>query len=163
MCRKILIYLILVKIFLCISRCKMEKTLKCVKSLLLGACFLDPLWVWGGWVWIIWSVEATPFFTLVWWNVRGLLNLKVFCLSLWLTQRYICPLLFLTPRLPGFLIGRRLNSHALELLQLDRALCRLGPHQLSDPEIRQVSQPACSRFHILMFRQIFMMSCALLG
>lgn len=56
------------------------------------------------------------------------------------TQRHISPLLFLTPRLPGFLIGRRLNSHALELLQLDRALSRLGPHQLSDSEIRQVSQ-----------------------
>ncbi|XP_041801254.1 LETM1 domain-containing protein 1 isoform X2 [Chelmon rostratus] len=52
-------------------------------------------------------------------------------------MRHISPLLFLTPRLPGFLIGRRLNSHALELLQLDRALSRLGPHQLSDSEIRQ--------------------------
>ncbi|XP_040909552.1 LETM1 domain-containing protein 1 [Toxotes jaculatrix] len=52
-------------------------------------------------------------------------------------MRHISPLLFLTPRLPGFLIGRRLNSHALELLQLDRALSRLGPHQLSDSELRQ--------------------------
>ncbi|XP_076597341.1 LETM1 domain-containing protein 1 isoform X2 [Chaetodon auriga] len=52
-------------------------------------------------------------------------------------MRRISPLLFLTPRLPGFLIGRRLNSHALELLQLDRALVRLGPHQLSDSEIRE--------------------------
>ncbi|CAL8367105.1 unnamed protein product [Lota lota] len=52
-------------------------------------------------------------------------------------MRHICPLLFLTPRLPGFLIGRRLNSHALELLQLDRALSRLGPHQLSDSELKQ--------------------------
>ncbi|XP_044068580.1 LETM1 domain-containing protein 1 isoform X2 [Siniperca chuatsi] len=52
-------------------------------------------------------------------------------------MRHISPLLFLTPRLPGFLIGRRLNSHALELLQLDRALSRLGPHQLSDSEVRQ--------------------------
>uniref|UniRef100_A0A1A7YZS4 LETM1 domain containing 1 n=1 Tax=Iconisemion striatum TaxID=60296 RepID=A0A1A7YZS4_9TELE len=52
-------------------------------------------------------------------------------------MRHVSPLLFLTPRLPGFLIGRRLNSHALELLQLDRALSRLGPHQLSDAELRQ--------------------------
>lgn len=57
-------------------------------------------------------------------------------------QRHISPLLFLTPRLPGFVIGRRLNSHALELLQLDRALSRLGPHQLSDAELRQVSRSA---------------------
>ena len=59
-------------------------------------------------------------------------------LPLWHNQRHICPLLFLTPRLPGFLIGRRLNSHALELLLLDRALRRLGPHQLSDSELKQV-------------------------
>ncbi|XP_040048784.1 LETM1 domain-containing protein 1 [Gasterosteus aculeatus] len=52
-------------------------------------------------------------------------------------MRHASPLLFLTPRLPGFLIGRRLNSHALELLQLDRALSRLGPHQLSESELRQ--------------------------
>ncbi|KAI3357733.1 hypothetical protein L3Q82_016140 [Scortum barcoo] len=52
-------------------------------------------------------------------------------------MRHISPLLFLTPRLPGFLIGQRLNSHALELLHLDRALSRLGPHQLSDAELRQ--------------------------
>ncbi|XP_019720663.1 LETM1 domain-containing protein 1 isoform X2 [Hippocampus comes] len=52
-------------------------------------------------------------------------------------MRNISPLLFLTPRLPGFLIGRRLTSHALELLQLDRALSKLGPHQLSDSEVRQ--------------------------
>ncbi|XP_037629169.1 LETM1 domain-containing protein 1 [Sebastes umbrosus] len=52
-------------------------------------------------------------------------------------MRHVSPLLFLTPRLPGFLIGRRLNSHGLELLQLDRALSRLGAHQLSEPELRQ--------------------------
>ncbi|KAL6119519.1 letmd1 [Pungitius sinensis] len=52
-------------------------------------------------------------------------------------MRHVSPLLFLTPRLPGFLMGRRLNSHALELLQLDRALSRLGPHQLSESELRQ--------------------------
>lgn len=52
-------------------------------------------------------------------------------------MRHLSQLLFLTPHLPGFLIGRRLNSHALELLQLDRALSRLGPHQLSDSELRQ--------------------------
>uniref|UniRef100_A0A673CMD5 LETM1 domain containing 1 n=1 Tax=Sphaeramia orbicularis TaxID=375764 RepID=A0A673CMD5_9TELE len=51
-------------------------------------------------------------------------------------MRHISPLLFLTPRLPGFLIGRRLNSHGLELLQLDRALSRLGLHQLSDSELK---------------------------
>lgn len=58
-------------------------------------------------------------------------------------KRNISPLLFLTPRLPGFLVGRRLTSHALELLQLDRALSKLGPHQLSDSEVRQV-QPLTS-------------------
>ncbi|TKS76794.1 LETM1 domain-containing protein 1 [Collichthys lucidus] len=52
-------------------------------------------------------------------------------------MRHISPLLFLTPRLPGFLISHRLNSHALELIQLDRALVRLGPHQLNDTEVRQ--------------------------
>ncbi|XP_036959033.1 LETM1 domain-containing protein 1 isoform X2 [Acanthopagrus latus] len=52
-------------------------------------------------------------------------------------MRHISPLLFLTPRLPGFLIGWRLNNHALELLQLDRALSRLGAHQLSDDELRE--------------------------
>lgn len=52
-------------------------------------------------------------------------------------MRHICPLLFLTPRLPSFLIGNRLSRHALELLQLDRALCKLGPHQLSDEELKQ--------------------------
>ncbi|XP_060913855.1 LETM1 domain-containing protein 1 [Labrus mixtus] len=52
-------------------------------------------------------------------------------------MRHISPLLFLTPRLPGFLIGWRLNNHAMELLQLDRALGRLGPHQLSEAELRQ--------------------------
>ncbi|PWA31690.1 hypothetical protein CCH79_00006460, partial [Gambusia affinis] len=52
-------------------------------------------------------------------------------------MRHISPLLFLTPRLPGFLIGRRLNSHAVELFQLDRALSRMGPHQLSEWELKQ--------------------------
>ncbi|KAG7281115.1 hypothetical protein CRUP_027652 [Coryphaenoides rupestris] len=58
----------------------------------------------------------------------------------WMTtehKRHICPLLFLTPRLPGFLVGRRLNKHAQELLRLDRALVRLGIHQLSDSELKQ--------------------------
>lgn len=59
------------------------------------------------------------------------------CYCAWM-QRQLSPLLFLTPRLPAFLIGRRLSSHALELLQLDRALARLGPHQLTDSEIREV-------------------------
>ncbi|KAM3618232.1 uncharacterized protein V6R79_017714 [Siganus canaliculatus] len=52
-------------------------------------------------------------------------------------MRHISPLLFLTPRLPSFVIGWRLKRHGLELLQLDRALSRLGPHQLSDSELRQ--------------------------
>ncbi|XP_076022271.1 LETM1 domain-containing protein 1 [Genypterus blacodes] len=52
-------------------------------------------------------------------------------------MRNLSPLLFLTPRLPGFLVGRRLNSHTLELLQLDRALSRLGPQELNDSELRQ--------------------------
>lgn len=69
-----LCYIIL--FFLCISRCKVEKTLKCMISLPWRAFFLDPLWVWAGWVGIRWSVEAPPFFPLVWWTVRGLLNLN---------------------------------------------------------------------------------------
>ncbi|XP_054465982.1 LETM1 domain-containing protein 1 [Anoplopoma fimbria] len=52
-------------------------------------------------------------------------------------MRLVSPLLFLTPRLPGVIVGRRLNSHALELLLLDRALIRMGPHQLSETELRQ--------------------------
>ncbi|KAK7884920.1 hypothetical protein WMY93_028043 [Mugilogobius chulae] len=52
-------------------------------------------------------------------------------------KRHLSRLLFLTPHLPVFMVGRRLNSHALELLHLDRALNRLGPHQLSDAELRQ--------------------------
>ncbi|XP_017562536.1 LETM1 domain-containing protein 1 [Pygocentrus nattereri] len=52
-------------------------------------------------------------------------------------MRHLCPLLFLTPRLPAFWIGRRLNSHALELMQLDRAIVRLGLHQLNDMELRE--------------------------
>ncbi|XP_051735512.1 LETM1 domain-containing protein 1 isoform X2 [Ctenopharyngodon idella] len=52
-------------------------------------------------------------------------------------MRHLCPLLFLTPRLPAFWIGRRLNSHALELMQLDRSIVRLGLHQLNDTELRE--------------------------
>ncbi|KTF90931.1 hypothetical protein cypCar_00007079 [Cyprinus carpio] len=52
-------------------------------------------------------------------------------------MRHLCALLFLTPRLPGFWIGRRLNSHAFELMQLDRAIVRLGLHQLNDTELRE--------------------------
>uniref|UniRef100_A0A9J8D2U4 LETM1 domain containing 1 n=1 Tax=Cyprinus carpio carpio TaxID=630221 RepID=A0A9J8D2U4_CYPCA len=51
--------------------------------------------------------------------------------------RHLCPLLFLTPRLPAFWIRRRLKSHALELMQLDRAIVRLGVHQLNDAELRE--------------------------
>ncbi|KAF1390102.1 hypothetical protein PFLUV_G00054630 [Perca fluviatilis] len=59
-------------------------------------------------------------------------------------MRLVSPLLFLTPYLPGFLIGRRLNNHGLVLLQLDRALSRLGPHQLSDSELRKWLQVSSS-------------------
>ncbi|KAJ3586945.1 hypothetical protein NHX12_013336 [Muraenolepis orangiensis] len=52
-------------------------------------------------------------------------------------MRHICPMLFLTPRLPGILIRRRLYDHAVELLLLDRALSRLGLNQLSDAELKQ--------------------------
>ncbi|XP_056304618.1 LETM1 domain-containing protein 1 isoform X2 [Danio aesculapii] len=52
-------------------------------------------------------------------------------------MRHLCPLLFLTPRLPAFWISGRLNSHALELMQLDRAIIRLGLHQLNDSELRE--------------------------
>ncbi|XP_034028955.1 LETM1 domain-containing protein 1-like isoform X2 [Thalassophryne amazonica] len=52
-------------------------------------------------------------------------------------MRHMCRLLFLTPHLPGFLIGRRLKSHVLELLLLDRALMRLRPQQLTESELKQ--------------------------
>uniref|UniRef100_A0A8C6UCC3 LETM1 domain containing 1 n=1 Tax=Neogobius melanostomus TaxID=47308 RepID=A0A8C6UCC3_9GOBI len=52
-------------------------------------------------------------------------------------NRQLSRLIFLTPHLPGFVVGRRLNSHALELLHLDRALSRLGPHQLNESELKQ--------------------------
>ncbi|KAK6308281.1 hypothetical protein J4Q44_G00215520 [Coregonus suidteri] len=35
------------------------------------------------------------------------------------------------------MIATRLNSHGIELLQLDRALSRHGLHQLDDSELRQ--------------------------
>lgn len=53
-------------------------------------------------------------------------------------QRHLCTLLFLTPRLPAFWISQRLNSHALELMHLDRAVINLGLHQLTDTELKQV-------------------------
>ncbi|KAJ0036276.1 hypothetical protein NQD34_004953 [Periophthalmus magnuspinnatus] len=59
------------------------------------------------------------------------------CLKDLCAKRQLSHLLFLTPHLPVFVVGRRLNSHALELLYLDRALSRLGPHQLSETELRQ--------------------------
>ncbi|KAL4623701.1 LETM1 domain-containing protein 1 [Arapaima gigas] len=52
-------------------------------------------------------------------------------------MRLLCSLFFLTPRLPAALVSHRLNSHALELLQLDRSLDRLGVHHLSELELRQ--------------------------
>lgn len=52
-------------------------------------------------------------------------------------KRQLSRLLFLTPYLPGVIVGRRLNSHAVELLHLDRALSRLGPQQLSESELKQ--------------------------
>uniref|UniRef100_A0A8C7QYB9 Letm1 RBD domain-containing protein n=1 Tax=Oncorhynchus mykiss TaxID=8022 RepID=A0A8C7QYB9_ONCMY len=54
-------------------------------------------------------------------------------------MRQLCPLFFLTPRFPTPRIATRLNSHGIELLQLDRALSRHGLHQLDDSELRQVS------------------------
>ncbi|XP_062397007.1 LETM1 domain-containing protein 1 [Sardina pilchardus] len=52
-------------------------------------------------------------------------------------KKQLCSLLFLTSNLPSFLIGQRLNNHAIELMHLDRALLQLGLHQLSDAEIKQ--------------------------
>ncbi|KAK1151141.1 LETM1 domain-containing protein 1 [Acipenser oxyrinchus oxyrinchus] len=51
-------------------------------------------------------------------------------------MRCLSSLFFLTSRLPAALIRRRLWSHSMELLQLDRALSMLGLHQLSEPELR---------------------------
>ncbi|NXA56306.1 LTMD1 protein, partial [Nothocercus julius] len=44
--------------------------------------------------------------------------------------------LFLTPRLPAPLLRHRLRSHVLEIRQLDQALARLGPSELSEEELR---------------------------
>ncbi|KAF3861095.1 hypothetical protein F7725_001350, partial [Dissostichus mawsoni] len=52
-------------------------------------------------------------------------------------MRLVSPLLFLTPRLPSFLMSRRLQRHGSELLHLDRALSRLGVQNLSEAELRQ--------------------------
>ncbi|MGH0183250.1 UNVERIFIED_CONTAM: hypothetical protein FKN15_011495 [Acipenser sinensis] len=51
-------------------------------------------------------------------------------------MRCLSSLFFLTSRLPAALIRRRLWSHSVELLQLDRTLSMLGLHQLSEPELR---------------------------
>ncbi|XP_054033330.1 LETM1 domain-containing protein 1 [Dryobates pubescens] len=50
--------------------------------------------------------------------------------------RALSQVLFLTPYLPGALLRRRLRSHLLEILQLDRALRQLGLGQLSEQELR---------------------------
>lgn len=63
-----------------------------------------------------------------------------FVLAGYCLQRNLCPLLFLTPRLPAFWIGQRLNSHALELMHLDRAIVKLGLHQLNDVELKEVRE-----------------------
>ncbi|XP_062871074.1 LETM1 domain-containing protein 1 [Trichomycterus rosablanca] len=52
-------------------------------------------------------------------------------------MRRLCPLLFLTRRLPAFWIGTRLNGYAIELMLLDRAIIRLGLHQLNDEELKE--------------------------
>ncbi|KAJ8258166.1 hypothetical protein GJAV_G00193880 [Gymnothorax javanicus] len=52
-------------------------------------------------------------------------------------MRLLSSQFFLTSRLPALLIRHRLNGHAVELLRLDRALSKLGVHQLSDAELRQ--------------------------
>ncbi|KAL3059475.1 hypothetical protein OYC64_014142 [Pagothenia borchgrevinki] len=52
-------------------------------------------------------------------------------------MRLVSPLLFLTPRLPSFLMSRRLQRHGSQLLHLDRALSRMGVQNLSEAELRQ--------------------------
>ncbi|NWX12116.1 LTMD1 protein, partial [Aegotheles bennettii] len=44
--------------------------------------------------------------------------------------------LFLTTHLPAFFLRHRLQSHILEIWQLDRAMLRLGLGQLSEEELR---------------------------
>lgn len=135
-------------------RSRAELTPKCLRSSLSGPCSLDLLWSWSVWVWNTWSVCSVSFHSvhtalesgfLIFLFLRNL-NITTF-LSVFtvMNQRHISHLLFLTPRLPGFLIRRRLNRHALELLQLDRALSRLGMHQLSDSELRQVGHSGSFR------------------
>ncbi|XP_060108323.1 LETM1 domain-containing protein 1 [Heteronotia binoei] len=44
--------------------------------------------------------------------------------------------LFLTPRLPPFILRYRLRTHLLELSHLDRAMLKLGVRELSDEEVQ---------------------------
>ncbi|XP_038027508.2 LETM1 domain-containing protein 1 isoform X1 [Anas platyrhynchos] len=50
--------------------------------------------------------------------------------------RALSRVLFLTPRLPAFVLRHRLRGHVLEIRHLDRALLRLGLGQLSEEELR---------------------------
>ncbi|XP_035170331.1 LETM1 domain-containing protein 1, partial [Oxyura jamaicensis] len=50
--------------------------------------------------------------------------------------RALSHVLFLTPRLPAFLLRHRLRGHVLEIRHLDRALLRLGLGQLTEEELR---------------------------
>ncbi|KAM9785550.1 LETM1 domain-containing protein 1 [Neosynchiropus ocellatus] len=52
-------------------------------------------------------------------------------------KRLVSQLLFLTPRLPSFLLGHRLASHGRQLLLLDRALSRHGVQNLTESELQQ--------------------------
>ncbi|KAL2103913.1 hypothetical protein ACEWY4_000781 [Coilia grayii] len=52
-------------------------------------------------------------------------------------MKQLCSLLFLTSYVPSPLVARRLHSHAVELMHLDRALAHLELHHLSDAEIKQ--------------------------
>ncbi|KAI6062520.1 LETM1 domain-containing protein 1 [Aix galericulata] len=52
------------------------------------------------------------------------------------TKRALSRVLFLTPRLPAFVLRHRLRGHVLEIRHLDRALLRLGLGQLSEEELR---------------------------
>uniref|UniRef100_A0A8B9VW94 LETM1 domain containing 1 n=1 Tax=Anas zonorhyncha TaxID=75864 RepID=A0A8B9VW94_9AVES len=56
--------------------------------------------------------------------------------------RALSRVLFLTPRLPAFVLRHRLHGHVLEIRHLDRALLRLGLGQLSEEELRAVRKAA---------------------
>lgn len=67
------------------------------------------------------------------------------CCVLISLQKVLSRVLFLTPRLPRFILRNRLQTHLLELFHLDRAMLKLGVKELSDEEVQVVRQNFMAR------------------